>query len=66
MHCTQLPRAARLPVRARARHARAVFRTEILHVYGFDPIGILFPRGGILQNTDKQLPRKFDPKDLSL
>ena len=31
--------------------AMAVFRTKILHVYGFDPIRILFSRGEIPQHT---------------
>ena len=43
---------------------KAAVHTKILHVYGFDSIEILFPGGEIPQH--RQLPRRFDPKDLSL
>ena len=41
-----------------------VFRTQILHVYGFDSVGIL-SRKGEVPPTYRQLPRKFVPTDLS-
>ena len=46
----------------------SVYSTDtgmILRAYGLDSIGILFQRAESLQKHG-QLPRKFDPKDLSL
>ena len=44
-------------------HLTAISRAKILHVYGaFDSVGILFSKGHIPQDADRQFPRKNGPK----
>lgn len=47
-----------------SRATTAVLLTNILHIYGFDSIRILFE--GVKSPKHRQLPGKFDPKDVSL